>query len=1204
MSLDNYADIIVLVMTVIGLLLSFFKYIDVPKKGYLFLTIFFLSGFFSDYYWTIFSLVMAESPNVSPIIAYLGWNIGYVFLFFFAFHMHDVKARRYFNPLMLLPVPINVFQFTLFNQYAESFAEVFNNVVHVTTTTITACMCMQGLLYFLKNKKNGARFPFSSLIVLIFIALQYATFTVSCYFSESDISNPYYILQFLTYLSEMFFVFAVKKDYALSGYKPREKTSSEIKFQTFITVLVSILILGGCVGGYFIATGMKNSMPDNADISKVNGSMTMMLFIVSVFLILLSLTIMYVISVKYKAGSEGRRREEPPRRSRRNLVFVLMLTLALMVFAVIYNTRLFYGASVTGIYESGSDKAKATATEIETYLSVAQSTLRVAADTVNLMVEQGLPLEEIKDYLTDQTDMQRVNFDENFTGIYAYVDGVYMDGNGWIPPDDYEPESRDWYADAVEGAGDVVIVSPYVDAETGSVVITICKMLPSGEKVDDGKHDVVCLDVIVKHIQEIADITDAGGKGYAMVVNKDGLIVAHKDDSKSGTHINDSYDFRILYSIMDQREGSFEAEADGEESTFFVSSVADQWYVAIVVDNKQLFGDVRSQIVINVVVSLVIFALISFFYYLGYKNEQTYGAKIEEMNINRQKQEYEAQVLKLERVAAEEANKAKSDFLADMSHEIRTPINAILGMNEMIIRESDNEAVKEYARNVAVSGKNLLQLINGILDFSKIEDGKMEIVPVSYRLSALVSYLVNSIQDRAESKGLDFEVNIDPNLPSGLFGDDVRLGQVIMNLLTNAVKYTHEGKVTLSITEKEGNADKIALHVEVSDTGIGIREEDMDKLFASFERLDVKKNRTIEGTGLGMSIVTKLLELMHSELKVESEYGAGSTFSFDINQKIMDTTPIGNYSDRAYSDSKEEYEELFKAPEARLLVVDDTNMNLIVVESLLKDTEIKIDKATDGYKAVELAKKNDYDVILMDQRMPGMDGTETLHAIRELDSDLNKETPVICLTADAINGAKQRYLEEGFLGYLTKPIDGYALERMLYEFLPVEKIVHLSEEEKKARAGISDMSAEDDSITDPFIKSIYKQGADTKKALGYCRGSVDIYRSVLTEYIKDSGTKKKGLTEYYDSGDWENYTVVIHSLKSSSKTIGFTELSERSRELEEASKKKDEAFIHDNHDEVMKMYDEVLAGLKTVIDVAEDAGDTVGDDDVIEFGPD
>ncbi|MCR5790172.1 MAG: response regulator [Lachnospiraceae bacterium] len=394
------------------------------------------------------------------------------------------------------------------------------------------------------------------------------------------------------------------------------------------------------------------------------------------------------------------------------------------------------------------------------------------------------------------------------------------------------------------------------------------------------------------------------------------------------------------------------------------------------------------------------------------------------------------------RKEAERANHVKSDFLASMSHEIRTPINSILGFDEVILRESRDKDITQYASNIKVSGQTLLTLINDILDFSKIESGKLEIIPVDYEVKKLLADLVLLVRQRAADKGLMVRCKIDEKLPRMLHGDDVRIRQIITNLLTNAVKYTNKGGVVLSMQLAEaGNPAKI--RVSVKDTGTGIRKEDQKELFAAFRRVDEKKNRNIEGTGLGLAICVNLLEQMGSELLLDSEYGKGSEFSFVLAQEVVDETPEGPF-DIATEESLRTVEvtkENFTAPMVKILVVDDVEMNLMVFRHLLKNTKMMIETADSGEKSLEMLRTGNYDMIFMDHLMPEMDGIETLKKGREDGLIDTERLPVIALTANAIAGARERFISEGFSDYLTKPIEVSQLNEILLKYLPKDKVI-------------------------------------------------------------------------------------------------------------------------------------------------------------------
>jgi len=393
---------------------------------------------------------------------------------------------------------------------------------------------------------------------------------------------------------------------------------------------------------------------------------------------------------------------------------------------------------------------------------------------------------------------------------------------------------------------------------------------------------------------------------------------------------------------------------------------------------------------------------------------------------------------------AEVANQAKSTFLANMSHEIRTPINAVLGMNEMILRESSEADILEYARNIQSASTGLLALINDILDISKIESGKMELILGEYSLFGLLKDCYNMIGVQMKGKNLDFVIENESMIPDSLYGDEVRIRQIIFNLLTNAYKYTGEGQVTLRIKHKRINKIELILVISVEDTGIGISEENQKRLFDTFERIDEGRNRNIEGTGLGLPITKDLVELMEGEIGVISTLEKGSLFYVEIPQRVVGSESIGNFYERynAIMETKR-YREKWQARDAKILVVDDVETNLIVAKNLLKNTGMQIDMAGSGEECLEMTAQNAYHLILLDHMMPGMDGVETLHKLKEQDGP-NRKTPVVVSTANAINGAAKEYLAEGFDDYITKPATGKALEEMVLKYLPQELI-----EEKK-----------------------------------------------------------------------------------------------------------------------------------------------------------
>lgn len=538
------------------------------------------------------------------------------------------------------------------------------------------------------------------------------------------------------------------------------------------------------------------------------------------------------------------------------------------------------------------------------------------------------------------------------------------------------------------------------------------------------------------------------------------------------------------------------------------------------------------------------------------------------------------------RQEADCANKAKSQFLANMSHEIRTPINGILGMDSILIKECKDEHLLEYARDIQSASQTLLSIVNDILDISKIESGKMDILPVQYELFSVINDCYNMIFFKAQDKKLELELKIDPCIPSELFGDEVRIRQIINNLLSNAVKYTQEGTVTLAMDFQEQESARIDLIILVKDTGIGIKKEDFEKLFESFQRLEEKRNRTIEGTGLGLNLTKRLIEMMGGTLSVESVYGEGSTFTARIPQEVRSSEQMGDFMERYQRRMVPagQRKDSLTAPKARILVVDDVEMNLKVVKGLLRETKIQIDTAMSGKECLERIQKQSYDMIFLDHMMPEMDGIETLRQMRQTEGYTDRAVPVIALTANAISGSKERYLNAGFHDYLSKPVREEALLGMLRKYLR-KKLLENGEAVRNPDRRVSDefqSGAEKTAGTEEKAETAAGTGGllryegilDIETGMTYCMNDEDFYMEMIADY--KIGDKTAKLQAYFEAEDWENYQIHVHALKSTSLTIGAVTLSKDAKALESACKEGNAAYVKEHHNDMMGRYQALL----------------------------
>lgn len=531
----------------------------------------------------------------------------------------------------------------------------------------------------------------------------------------------------------------------------------------------------------------------------------------------------------------------------------------------------------------------------------------------------------------------------------------------------------------------------------------------------------------------------------------------------------------------------------------------------------------------------------------------------------------------------EDANRAKTNFVSNMSHEIRTPMNSIVGITEILLRSRHSPKEQEYLLNIQSSGRVLLTIINDVLDCSKMEAGKMQLFDEPYDTCSLFHDLRISMENRIGHSGLELIYDIDQDIPCKLKGDMGRIRQVIINLVNNAIKYTEKGSVRFSVHVRQKNTDKVMLYYEVADTGIGIRKEDHKILFDAFQRVEMDRNRYVEGTGLGLTISQNLVNMMGGVIEVESEYGKGSRFFFTIEQTIIDPTPVSavNYNGQKDNVTEKEAECLFIAPEAHILLVDDNELNLVVAKELLKPLRMQIDTAENGLQAVKMVRGSQYDLVLMDHMMPVMDGIEAAKAIRALPEDKYQKLPIIALTANAMVDARKEFLNAGMNGFVAKPIDFARICNQLKLWLPKDLVRDVPKEEAKKLLA-DDLSDREIQPEDPQMGFSFEEGVK------HCGSKAALMKTIRIFY-RTIDSKADKIEQCLKEGLISDYVVEVHALKSSALLIGAVPLSEAAKELEDYGKQGKTEVLEEKTPDVLTLYRDLKNILRPYAEKEEDA---------------
>ena len=698
------------------------------------------------------------------------------------------------------------------------------------------------------------------------------------------------------------------------------------------------------------------------------------------------------------------------------------------------------------------------------------------------------------------------------------TDGIYM---GEVPEG-----IRDAYTGAAEKKNHVYITQPY--DRNGEYVITISK----ATYMQDGTFiGVVCIDCSVDKLNTaLSSLYD--GDGYAFIVEADNTIVTHPN-KKFQMHIGRLTNAKDAGygKSLDSRINKFIKDYDGNLMVCKSFRISDIGYTIVIVKKwNVVYGRVVASFAIVLCVTfIVIFAMLRVMEALN-KSQRKISSELESAAA-----------------AAKSASKVKSEFLANISHEVRTPINSVIGINEMVYNETDQPEIREYAKDIHTASRKLLALINSILDFSTLEANELVLCNEEYSLASAIVDIVDIVGDKIRQKNLDFEVNVDEELPSVLKGDITRIRMIVHNLLTNAIKATEEGKITLDIKFSKREGKNVYIYVGVTDTGCGIKDEDKVKLFDSFNRLEEERYHSGEGAGLGLAISDRLLKMMGSGIKINSRVNEGSRFYFTLAQEVISEEKVGDYHVAiSLRDTAKDNNKKTIVPGTRVLVVDDTEMNINLVKKLLKKSDAIVQEAGSAQEAIELLKNDYFDMVLLDYMMPVMDGIEVLRYIR--DNHIADDTPFVVMTAYVVAGAKQMFLDAGFVDYLAKPFRRAELEDMIAKYATGES--HIAR-----------------------IKELLPE-IDINAGLSFCGDSEAFYEDMLEEYVERNRLAE--IEAYFMEENWEMFRISVHALKGTSLMVGLTDFSEEARLMESSVKNGDIDYVEGHYEALIKHYEEIL----------------------------